>query len=1003
MDPRQPPQHPFSRNTASPYGRSPFPPSANQATFSTSSHPPSSTPSYAEHQRRPSDPPYGSQQRTYSQDGPVSAGSTHSRHQSASSIGYGSATRGMPPPSSPQQQTPHTYGPPPPRPPPVSVGPPTAFPASRELPSLGSIGRPSSTTNSSMSISSMLGGPPALREQPPQYTSPVSTSASQPMYPGPAHVSPRLAATGADYAPFRRPQTPEQRAYEPRDQRANSAGSPPGMANFGTPDARRYGTPQTYQRPPADERRDQPPARVPNTAIPARPDSQPSFNAPPPRVSDRAPAHSESLFGRREPARPESVGRPDPAYQRQAEYEERQSAIYAYEQRARQEREREAVVQRDMREREQREQQMERERVINERNVTLQQEYAHQLTQRNPQTAYSRPSEPREQPSWMRPGYEPPPRPAYEPIPEQDRESPRLPTNGHGYPETTTPQYGSHPAYAPSETRYQTHAASAMPSHLTSIPASQYETSIQERQRLHQHEHQRQQNMYGGPPQPGPYQSQDSPTRRTMEESQQMQQQRTFLGVGEINRKGRVSPLPQAVQGAQGQQSGPAHEPGIKSEFGRMFSGIGSGVSAMGAPSPVTAGAQGMPFSNPGSMRRDDLDQDSPVENGRGIHRTASRGGRRRKLKDEDSRDDESSNGRTTPSGRGKRAKTTHHHHGGHHHQHLGYAYYKSVLKPARRSTSDKDDRGFASTPEPLPRFEGQENCTFTVKVPKVYLGDVSREEITRRRAVWGTDVYTDDSDVVAACIHQGWFRGAWNKDVDVELLDLEIAGTNGAVNGKDYENDILTEPPRRGPMHVPKKKDLHVTVLVLPALEKYSSTTKFGIRSREWGGRQEGYQGVHDGLSFMIMSVQWVDGVDSNEGRSGELRRTIMAEALDNTEMEAEDAWGELLVSGNGANGPETHAEESFERGGAGMDGVGMTGDIKGVGTKSWWKKSNEVPQEAEKEPEVEKVVDQDREIERVTERMIENANATSALDGGKENEAITVERSGDEVTAVA
>lgn len=337
---------------------------------------------------------------------------------------------------------------------------------------------------------------------------------------------------------------------------------------------------------------------------------------------------------------------------------------------------------------------------------------------------------------------------------------------------------------------------------------------------------------------------------------------------------------------------------------------------------------------------------------------------------------------------------------------HLGYAYYKSVLKPARRSTIDKEDRGFASTPEPLPRFEGQENCTFTIKVPRVYLGDVSREEITRRRAVYGTNVYTDDSDVVAACIHQGWFRGAWSKDVDVDLLGLEIEGAmNGAVNGKDYENDVLTEPPPRGPMHVPKKKDLHVTVLILSALEKYASTTRFGIKSREWGGRHDGYQGVHDGLSFMIQSIQWVDGVDSNEGRSGGLRRKIMAEVLDDTEMEAEQAWGDLLVNGNGATGPEVHTGESFERGGDGTDGVEMNGDIKGVGMNSWWKKPNGAPQEKEREVEVEveEGVDKDKEIEKVTERMIENANANSVPDVTMESGSLEGEKIGDEVTAAA
>ena len=70
--------------------------------------------------------------------------------------------------------------------------------------------------------------------------------------------------TAPDYAPFRRPTTPEHarpehaRSYEPRDHRANSAGSPP-RPNLYSPDSRRYGTPQTYgQRPLPEERREPP-------------------------------------------------------------------------------------------------------------------------------------------------------------------------------------------------------------------------------------------------------------------------------------------------------------------------------------------------------------------------------------------------------------------------------------------------------------------------------------------------------------------------------------------------------------------------------------------------------------------------------------------------------------------------------------------------------------------------------------------------------------------------
>jgi hypothetical protein len=143
-------------------------------------------------------------------------------------------------------------------------------------------------------------------------------------------------------------------------------------------------------------------------------------------------------------------------------------------------------------------------------------------------------------------------------------------------------------------------------------------------------------------------------------------QQRNHLGVHqEINRKGRSSPFPQAVQGAQSQHSGPAGEPGIKNEFGKMFSGIGSGVGSMATPGGNTSSGAQTPFSAAGALRREEMEGLTPeglhVENGAGkLARTgSSRGNRRRKLKEEDGKgDDDSSTGRRTPSGRApKRAK----------------------------------------------------------------------------------------------------------------------------------------------------------------------------------------------------------------------------------------------------------------------------------------------------------------------------------------------------------
>ncbi|KAG9231283.1 putative transcriptional regulatory protein RXT3 [Amylocarpus encephaloides] len=412
----------------------------------------------------------------------------------------------------------------------------------------------------------------------------------------------------------------------------------------------------------------------------------------------------------------------------------------------------------------------------------------------------------------------------------------------------------------------------------TPMPHFEFERQMLEQHRLAQVQRHQQTaaaaSPYSMPPQNGPYQLQESPTRRASEESQQMQQQRSYLGV-EFNRKGRISPLPQAVQGAQAQHSGPGGEPGIKNEFGRMFSGIGSGVG-LGVPSPVSAGAQAMPFSNANPLRREELErefpnQDTPMDNGAPkLARSSSKTGvtsRRRKLKEEDTRgDDESSAGRRTPSGRVKRAKTHHHHH----HQ----------------------------------------------------------EEITRRRAVYGTDIYTDDSDVIAACIHEGWFRGAWAPDVDTKYLDLEIGRQPRVPIGPDR---ILLHPPPSGPVKVPKGYDAHVKILALPALVEYKSCVRFGIKSREWGVKRAGHRGSHDGMSFKIMSVQWVP---EEKGGSLPNRKAAFSQALSAEEEEEETRLAvafakvsDLLIEADAAAG------QSFERGTGVLEG----GEIKGVASKSW------------------------------------------------------------------
>ena len=178
-----------------------------------------------------------------------------------------------------------------------------------------------------------------------------------------------------------------------------------------------------------------------------------------------------------------------------------------------------------------------------------------------------------------------------------------------------------------------------------------------------------------------------------------------------------------------------------------------------------------------------------------------------------------------------------------------------------------------------LPRYEGKENCTFTVRIPRFYLSDLEREEITRHRAVWGCNIYTDDSDPLAAAIHSGWVQGSWGDDVDASMLELPPStsrppGKALAINANANElapnTPTMASPPPQ-PITPPKDRDLHLTCLVLPPLQEYPSKICHGIKSRAWGDN-------HDGMSFRIEKIEWVDeGIGKSEERTAEAKRRRM------------------------------------------------------------------------------------------------------------------------------
>lgn len=288
--------------------------------------------------------------------------------------------------------------------------------------------------------------------------------------------------------------------------------------------------------------------------------------------------------------------------------------------------------------------------------------------------------------------------------------------------------------------------------------------------------------------------------------------------------------------------------------------------------------------------------------------------------------------------------------------RHLGHCYYDATLKRAGNSINGikKGTQGYSSTPKPLPLFdEDQYNCTYTVKVPRVHLTRASLQEITNRKALWGTDVYTDDSDVIAAAIHSGWFRGAWDPSVDVSLLGLELPGRAiPKIFGPNGSGEILERPPPDGPNNIPANHDVHIDIIILPLLEGYSSTIRFGIKSREWGLRREGHKSQHDGLSFMINKVSFVT---SDGGLTGIRTRKKIAQQKTLAARTAEERKDAKAIT---EAEPGSQYEESFERGNYVPAALG---DMRRIGTGSWWQKPQPVLEPASPEREDTPVVETD------------------------------------------
>ena len=194
---------------------------------------------------------------------------------------------------------------------------------------------------------------------------------------------------------------------------------------------------------------------------------------------------------------------------------------------------------------------------------------------------------------------------------------------------------------------------------------------------------------------------------------------------------------------------------------------------------------------------------------------------------------------------------------------HLGSVVYSPGLEPPTSQVSIESRLPYTTAPYIIPPCDGKENCTLTIRVPRFYLSQKHREQVCHSASLWGTEIYSDDSDPLAAAIHSGWIRGDWGNIADFTMLEM-----NPIAESKDTEYQSSLSAPPPVPMLPPPGKDLHITLLILPALQQYPSRVNHGLKSRAWGSD-------HDGKSYRIEKVAWVEEKAARgENRNGETRR---------------------------------------------------------------------------------------------------------------------------------
>ncbi|CDO92147.1 unnamed protein product [Kluyveromyces dobzhanskii CBS 2104] len=152
-------------------------------------------------------------------------------------------------------------------------------------------------------------------------------------------------------------------------------------------------------------------------------------------------------------------------------------------------------------------------------------------------------------------------------------------------------------------------------------------------------------------------------------------------------------------------------------------------------------------------------------------------------------------------------------------------------------------------SPRPfIPRFSHNHiNTVLTIHIDSEYLLQVGRGENIRyqNREIWGTDIYTDDSEILLALQHCEVLPSAGSLERNPNSRSMARPAKRTPVNMENQDSVKGEIPEREIPFAI------KVDILLLPPLQAYASSTRNNVTSREWTGQ------IHDGLSYGIYNVE--------------------------------------------------------------------------------------------------------------------------------------------------